>query len=301
MPQIELKQIFKTFNKTKALNGVDLTIPEGIVFGLLGPNGAGKTTLIRIITNIIAADEGEIYFDGKKVANLNPLNYGYMPEERGLYKKMKVGEQLLYLTQLKGMSYKQAKQNILEWVDRFEIRTWWKKEVSELSKGMQQKVQFISTVAHKPPLIILDEPFSGLDPINTDLIKNEIFELAKSGATILFSTHRMEQVEEVCEEIALINKGDLILKGTVKDLKNKFKQNNYAITMASNIIIENNAVFEVLVQNENNLKVHLLNGQQPNQMLQYFLNKQIDLTAFNEILPSINEIFITQVSGESNE
>jgi len=301
MPQIELKQIFKTFNKTKALNGVDLTIPEGIVFGLLGPNGAGKTTLIRIITNIIAADEGEIYFDGKKVANLNPLDYGYMPEERGLYKKMKVGEQLLYLTQLKGMPYKQAKQNILHWVDKFEIRSWWKKKVSELSKGMQQKVQFISTVAHQPPLIILDEPFSGLDPINTDLIKNEIFELARTGATILFSTHRMEQVEEVCEEIALINKGNLLLRGSVTDLKNQFKQNEYSITIAGDAIIENNEVFEVLDRDANQLKVHLLNEHQPNELLQYFLDRQIDITAFNEILPSINEIFITQVSGQSNE
>jgi len=301
MPQIELKQIFKTFNKTKAVNGVNLTIPEGIVFGLLGPNGAGKTTLIRIITNIIAADEGQIFFDSKEVANLDPLNFGYMPEERGLYKKMKVGEQLMYLTQLKGMSYRQAKLNILEWMNKFEIKTWWNKKVSDLSKGMQQKVQFISTVAHKPPLIILDEPFSGLDPINTSLIKNEIFELAKSGATILFSTHRMEQVEEVCEEIALINKGEVLLSGTVKDLKNQFKRNEYAITIADEINIEHNEVFEVINQHANQLKVHLLNGHQTKDILRYFLEHQVDITAFNEILPSINEIFITQVSGQSNE
>jgi len=227
MPTIQLEKISKTFNQTRAVQQVSLSIPEGIIFGLLGPNGAGKTTLIRIITNIIAADEGSIFFDGKQVKGLDPLDYGYMPEERGLYKKMKVGEQLMYLTQLKGMSAKDAKANILKWVDKFEIRDWWKKKVTELSKGMQQKVQFISTIAHQPDLIILDEPFSGLDPINTDLIKTEIFELAKSGATILFSTHRMEQVEEICEQIALINKGQVILQGSVQELKQQFKQNEY--------------------------------------------------------------------------
>lgn len=301
MPAIQLEKISKTFNQTKAVQQVSLTIPEGIIFGLLGPNGAGKTTLIRIITNIIAADEGSIFFDGKQVKGLDPLDYGYMPEERGLYKKMKVGEQLMYLTQLKGMPTKEAKANILQWVDKFEIRTWLKKKVIELSKGMQQKVQFISTVAHGPDLIILDEPFSGLDPINTDLIKTEIFELAKSGATILFSTHRMEQVEEICEQIALINKGQVILQGSVQHLKQQFKQNEYEINFNGSLNGFSTDFFEIETQEENRLVLKLNESYTSNQLLQFMLEQNIEITAFKELLPSINEIFINQVGGQSDE
>lgn len=309
MPQIQLQGISKTFSNTKAVNKVSLTIPEGIIFGLLGPNGAGKTTLIRIITNIIASDEGQIFFDGKQVKGLDPLDFGYMPEERGLYKKMMVGEQLMYLTQLKGMPAKQAKANILNWVDKFEIRDWWKKKVTELSKGMQQKVQFISTIAHQPSLIILDEPFSGLDPINTDLIKTEIFELAKAGATILFSTHRMEQVDEICEQIALINKGEVILQGGVDELKQQFKQHEFEIIFSGTLDegfqnFDDSAAtsfFEVEEQTNSSLKVKLLEGYTSNQLLEYMLQQGISINSFKELLPSINEIFINQVGGQSNE
>lgn len=301
MPTIQLEKISKTFNQTKAVQQVSLHIPAGIIFGLLGPNGAGKTTLIRIITNIIAADEGNIFFDGAKVKGLDPLDYGYMPEERGLYKKMKVGEQLMYLTQLKGMPAKEAKTNIMEWVDKFEIRDWWKKKVTELSKGMQQKVQFISTVAHQPDLIILDEPFSGLDPINTDLIKTKIFELAKSGATILFSTHRMEQVEEICEQIALINKGQVILQGGVQQLKQYFKQNEYELNFNGSLNGMKSDFFDIKEQNDNRLVIKLNESYTSNQLLQYMLDQNIEITAFKELLPSINEIFINQVGGQSDE
>lgn len=297
---LQLSEIRKVFNKTVALNSVNLNIAEGIIFGLLGPNGAGKSTLIRIITNIIEADSGTITF-AESQNYLNPLNFGYMPEERGLYKKMKVGEQLLYLTQLKGLSKNVAKEFLNFWIKKFEIGSWLKKEVGELSKGMQQKVQFIATVAHQPKLIILDEPFSGLDPINTNLIKNEIFDLAKNGATVIFSTHRMEQVEEVCEEIALVNNGNIILNGAVQELKTLFYQNEYEIEFADKPKALESKMLELIKVEENKVAIKLKPNFEPNQLLQEILKSKNEIIAYNKVLPSINDIFINLVNSQSNE
>ena len=219
MSILKLENVVKNYDKHIAVNDVSFEVPKGSVFGLLGPNGAGKTSLIRIITTITGADQGTVYLDGKKIDSDAPSHIGYMPEERGLYKKMKVGEHLMYLAQLKGLSKKKAKEQIDHWFNKFEINDWWDKAVEELSKGMQQKIQFIATVIHQPKLLILDEPFSGLDPINTNLIKAEIDEMHRNGTSIIFSTHRMEQVEEVCEHIVLINQGKKILEGEVSAIK----------------------------------------------------------------------------------
>src|ERR1700704_4412054 len=232
MPILELQHLRKYFATQKAVDDISLTIEKGQIFGLLGPNGAGKTTLIRIITGIFYPDEGEILFDGKKFDPLSDIAHiGYMPEERGLYKKMKIGEQTIYLARLKGLSRTEATTKIKEWFRKFEMESWWNKKVQDLSKGMSQKLQFVTTVLHEPKLIILDEPFSGLDPVNTNLIKDEIFHLSKKGATIIFSTHRMEQVEEICDHIALVNKGQKILDGTVRAIKQEFKENLFSVGM----------------------------------------------------------------------
>jgi len=297
---LQLKNIRKEFDQTVALNSINLNIGKGKIFGLLGPNGAGKSTLIRIITNIIAADSGEIIFDGQQ-NYLHPLNFGYMPEERGLYKKMKVGEQLLYLTQLKGLKKSTAKQFLNYWIEKFDIGSWLKKSVDDLSKGMQQKIQFITTVAHQPKLIILDEPFSGLDPINTNIIKNEIYELAKNGATIIFSTHRMEQVEEVCEEIALINNGSIILNGRVKDLKEKFYTNEYEIISDKEVYNLQNDIYQVLSKNRNNLLLKLNENYTSKDLLKIMMKLNIDIISYSKVLPSINDIFINLVNKADNE
>src|SRR6185369_9524527 len=224
----------KYFATQKAVDDISFTIDKGSIFGLLGPNGAGKTTLIRMITGIFFPDEGEIIFDGKKFDPVNDiLHIGYMPEERGLYKKMKIGEQALYLAQLKGLSKAEAMSKIKEWFVKLEMQSWWNKKVEDLSKGMSQKLQFVITVLHQPKLIILDEPFSGLDPVNANLIKDEIFNLAKNGSTIIFSTHRMEQVEEICDHIVLVNKGQKILDGTVQNIKNQFKENIFSLGVST--------------------------------------------------------------------
>jgi len=297
---LQLKNIRKEFDSTVALNSISLNIGKGKIFGLLGPNGAGKSTLIRIITNIIAADSGEITFDGQQ-NYLHPLNFGYMPEERGLYKKMKVGEQLLYLTQLKGLRKSAAQQFLNFWIEKFNIGSWLKKSVDDLSKGMQQKVQFIATVAHQPSLIILDEPFSGLDPINTNLIKNEIFELAKNGATIIFSTHRMEQVEEVCEEIALINKGEIILQGSVKGLKEQFYTNEYEITSDKEVYNLQNDIYQVVEKSDNKLLLKLNENYTSKDLLKLMMKLNIDIISFSKVLPSINDIFINLVHKSDHE
>src|SRR5687768_815587 len=217
MSLLQVQNLKKYFATQKAVDDISFNIDKGNIFGLLGPNGAGKTTLIRMITGIFYPDEGQIIFDGKKFDPINDVAYiGYMPEERGLYKKMKIGEQTMYLAQLKGLSRNDALKKIKEWFIRFEMETWWNKKVEDLSKGMSQKLQFVTTVLHEPKMVILDEPFSGLDPVNTNIIKDEIFNLARSGATIIFSTHRMEQVEEICDHIVLLNKGQKILDGTVR-------------------------------------------------------------------------------------
>src|SRR6187402_2832852 len=247
MPLLEVQNLKKYFATQKAVDDISFSVNKGSIFGLLGPNGAGKTTLIRMITGIFYPDEGQILFDGRKFDPINDvIHIGYMPEERGLYKKMKIGEQAMYLAQLKGMSKKEAFEKIKEWFLKFEMQSWWNKKVEDLSKGMSQKLQFVTTVLHEPKLIILDEPFSGLDPVNANLIKDEIFDLAKKGSTIIFSTHRMEQVEEICDHIVLINKGEKLLDGTVTDIKNKFKENIYRIgvsTTAENLVTY---IFEVI-------------------------------------------------------
>jgi len=297
MSILSLNNISKVYGSYRAVDHVSIDLPEQSIFGLLGPNGAGKTTLIRMITNILFPDEGEILFDGKSLSEYHSNIIGYMPEERGLYKKMKVGEHLIYLARLKGLSKSDAKKRIEYWFEKFEITAWWNKKVHELSKGMQQKIQFVSTILHEPKLIILDEPFSGLDPINSNLIKNEIYELRQKGATILFSTHRMEQVEEICDDIVLINKGKIILDGKVKAIKQQFKQNKFSVRFVGNPLVQSSSIFTIIESEKDEIIVHLENGANSNDLLNYLLAKNYSISSFNEMLPSLNEIFITQVTG----
>jgi ABC-2 type transport system ATP-binding protein len=297
MTILELQNLRKYFATQKAVDDISLTIEKGQIFGLLGPNGAGKTTLIRMITGIFYPDEGNIIFDGKKFDPLNDIAHiGYMPEERGLYKKMKIGEQALYLARLKGLSKYDATKKIKEWFTKLDMDSWWNKKVEDLSKGMSQKLQFVTTVLHDPKLIILDEPFSGLDPVNANLIKEEIYNLAQRGATIIFSTHRMEQVEEICDHIALVNKGKKILDGTVKEVKNNHKQNLFRINFSNELMPEHLAVdlFKVEQRNDRELIIKLEYASN-NEVLQYFINKGLHIDSFNEILPSLNDIFIRLV------
>ncbi|MGC4232825.1 MAG: ABC transporter ATP-binding protein [Niabella sp.] len=299
MPILEVKNLKKYFATQKAVDDISLSIEQGQIFGLLGPNGAGKTTLIRMITGIFYPDNGSIIFDGQP---FNPANdiakIGYMPEERGLYKKMKIGEQTLYLAQLKGISKKEATGKIKEWFAKFEMESWWNKKVEDLSKGMQQKLQFVTTVLHNPKLIILDEPFSGLDPVNSNLIKDEIFNLAQKGATIIFSTHRMEQVEEICDHIILVNRGQKILDGTVHQVKQDFKEDLYRISLAgTGNDITDNEVFVIKDRSDNSLIIQKQEGKSNNEILQYLLSNGASIESFNEILPSLNDIFIRQVEG----
>lgn len=300
MPLLELQHLRKYFATQKAVDDISLSIERGQIFGLLGPNGAGKTTLIRMITGIFYPDEGNIIFDGKQFDPLNDIAHiGYMPEERGLYKKMKIGEQTLYLAQLKGLSKKEATKKIKEWFARFDMESWWNKKVEDLSKGMQQKLQFVITVLHEPKLIILDEPFSGLDPVNTNLIKDEIYNLAKRGATIIFSTHRMEQVEEICDHIVLVNKGKKVLDGTVAGVKQDFKEHLFRLSFAGKLLPEHLAIdmFEVKQKNDSDIVIKKDPAYTNNDILRYFINKGLAIQSFNEILPSLNEIFIRQVEG----
>src|SRR3954463_343704 len=249
---VELHNLKKYFATQKAVDDISLSIEKGQIFGLLGPNGAGKTTLIRMITGIFYPDQGEIIFDGKKFDPVNDISkIGYMPEERGLYKKMKIGEQTLYLAQLKGLNRQDAMQKIKYWFERLEMQSWWNKKMEDLSKGMSQKLQFVTTVLHEPKLIILDEPFSGLDPLNANLIKDEIFNLAQRGSTVIFSTHRMEQVEEICDHIVLVNLGKKILDGTVKQIKQEFKENAFSIQLAEAPLSVASHAFDVIHSNDN--------------------------------------------------
>ena len=295
---LELHNLKKYFATQKAVDDISFNIEQGSIFGLLGPNGAGKTTLLRMITGIFYPDSGHIIFNGKKYDPVNDVAYiGYMPEERGLYKKMKIGEQAIYLAQLKGLSKADAMYKIKEWFVKFEMQSWWNKKVEDLSKGMSQKLQFVTTVLHEPKLIILDEPFSGLDPVNANLIKDEIFNLAKKGSTVIFSTHRMEQVEEICDHIVLVNKGEKILDGTVKDIKEKFKENIYrlgAATSAENLMTY---IFEVIKHQPNQLLIKLQHDSTTNQVLKFFIDQGVTIHSFNEVLPSLNEIFIKLVEG----
>jgi ABC-2 type transport system ATP-binding protein len=297
-PILEVRDVRKQYAQHTALDGVSLTVPEQSIFGLLGPNGAGKTSLIRIITQITGADSGEVFFRGEK---LNPSHIGaigYLPEERGLYKKMKVGEQLAYLAQLRGLSRAEAVQRIRKWLDRFDIKAWAEKNVEDLSKGMQQKVQFIATVLHEPKLIILDEPFSGFDPINANLIKDEILRLKEEGAAIIFSTHRMESVEEMCDSIALINRSRKVLDGPVTAIRNQFKNNTYEVEGQGRLLVVH-PDFEVVEQRarENDhfyARIQLHAGTTPNDLLRFLIG-QVQVHAFREQIPSINDIFIRRV------
>lgn len=297
MSFLELKNINKTYSSAKALNEVSFTIPAGSIFGLLGPNGAGKTTLIRILTNILKPDSGTILLNNNNITNATLSSIGYLPEERGLYKKMKVGEQLIYLARLKDLSPKEAREKVSFWMEKLGIASWWTKKIEELSKGMQQKVQFIAAVVHSPKLLILDEPFTGLDPINSNQLQNEIFELRDKGTTIVLSTHRMEQVEEICEHIVLINKGRVILSGGVKSLQEQFKKNEFKIIFTGSCELHEDAPFETLSVMNGTMIVRLKENKTSNDILKYFINNNINITSFHEILPSINQIFISQVNS----
>jgi ABC-2 type transport system ATP-binding protein len=293
---LELHHLKKYYASQKAVDDISFSIREGNIFGLLGPNGAGKTTLLRMITGIFYQDSGEIIFRGKKFdAAKDIYQIGYMPEERGLYKKMRIGEQALYLAQLKGLTRQEAMKRIKEWFIKFEMQSWWNKKVEDLSKGMSQKLQFVITVLHEPPLLILDEPFSGLDPVNSNLIKDEIFNLAKKGTTIIFSTHRMEQVEEICDNIVLVNKGKKILDGTVSQIKQDFKENLFKIGFDELPERFNSSEFEVINNQNNSLVVKIKEGFKPASVLNYFLHQNAGIISFNEILPSLNDIFIKKV------
>ncbi len=295
---LELHHLKKYFATQKAVDDISFEIKQGSIFGLLGPNGAGKTTLLRMITGIFFPDEGEVLLDGKKFDPLTDIiKIGYMPEERGLYKKMKIGDQALYLAQLKGLSRHDALQKIKFWFDRLEMQSWWNKKIEDLSKGMSQKLQFVITVLHEPKLIILDEPFSGLDPLNANLIKDEIYGLAQRGSTIIFSTHRMEQVEEICDHIVLVNLGKKILDGSVQEIKHGFKENKFSIQLNEAPFVLNNVAFEVIDEKLNKLTVKINEGFKSNDVLKYFIDQQVNIEGFNEILPSLNDIFIRLVES----
>ncbi len=303
---LEIKNIVKQYSHHRALNDVSLHVPKGSIFGLLGPNGAGKTSLIRIINQITAPDSGEIIFDGEPLKPKHIERIGYLPEERGLYKKMKIGEQMLYLAQLKGLKKNDAMQRIKYWFEKLEMQSWWEKKVEDLSKGMQQKVQFVATVLHEPDLIILDEPFSGFDPVNAQIIQQEILELNQKGATIIYSTHRMESVEELCDYIALINKSEKILDGSVSDIKSSYKNQTYSIVYQSKSGVAlqlNSALFEVIDQattpEEQVMTVRTDNQTSLNELL-LFLIPQVEILQVREIVPSMHDIFIDKVTKNAN-
>lgn len=303
---LEAKGVIKKFGDFTALDNVSLEIPKGSIFGLLGPNGAGKTTLIRIINQITYPDEGTVFFDGEPLQPKHIPLIGYLPEERGLYKSMKVGEQAMYLAQLKGLSKQEAKKRLKFWFDKLEIGDWWGKKVQELSKGMAQKVQFVVTVLHQPKLLIFDEPFSGFDPINANLIKNEILQLKEKGATVIFSTHRMESVEELCDHIALIHKSKKILDGNLIDVKRKYKNNTYEVGLESSekevLKTALSSKFKVedahfnTVGDELKLKIQLNAGDTANDLLQY-LSDKAKVSHFVELIPNASDIFIQTVKN----
>ena len=296
MNLLEVNKVVKQYSSHLALDGVSLNVPKGTVYGLLGPNGAGKTTLIRIINSITAPDSGEIMLNGKKLSPADVRNIGYLPEERGLYKKMKVGEQAMYLARLKGMSKQDATTALKYWFEKFEIQEWWNKKVEELSKGMAQKVQFITTILHDPELLIFDEPFSGFDPVNTDLLKKEILALRDKGATIIFSTHNMESVEELCENISLINKSRIVLQGNVAEIRASYATESMLIQSSQPLSSTNcdiisqtqkNGLFEIILKK----RIRISN----NELLQELM-PQAEISLFEQLLPTMNDIFISTVT-----
>lgn len=303
-PILDIKNVSKSYANHVALNNVSLNVKPHSIFGLLGPNGAGKTSLIRIINQITGPDSGEVFFNGERLSINHVNEIGYLPEERGLYKKMEIGEQALYLAQLKGLKKSDAKEKLKFWFRKFEIENWWDKKVEELSKGMQQKVQFIVTVLHEPKLLILDEPFSGFDPINAQLIKNEILELKEKGATIIFSTHNMGSVEELCDHIALINKSEKILDGSVKEIRQQYKSNSFQISFKGNVMGFTNALWSggEIIDKKSDEDVHtliikMLRQTKPNDLLRAVLD-QVEVLSFNEIVPTMNDIFISAVENK---
>lgn len=283
MAIIEIKEVCKNFGEKVALDHVSFEIPEGKIFGLLGPNGAGKTTLIRIINRITIPNSGEVLFNGRPITQRDVEKIGYMPEERGLYRKMKVGEQAVYLAQLKGMSARDAQRELKDWFVRFGIQSWWDKKVEELSKGMAQKLQFITTVVHKPSLMILDEPFSGFDPVNAEIIRQEILRLRDEGATIILSTHNMESVEELCDNIALINQSKLVITGSVEDIRREYGNNNVEL---------------VYTDAEGRHSEVLPRETDGNSTLKTYLEKGVEINSYKELMPRMNDIFIKLVTGK---
>ncbi len=307
MYSIETKDVVKQFSGHLALDNISIQVPEASIFGLLGPNGAGKTTLIRIINQITMPDSGEVNFMGRKLLPEDVYKIGYLPEERGLYKKMKVGDQCMYLAQLKGLSKSEAKKRLMHWFEKFEISAWWDKKVEELSKGMAQKIQFITTVLHEPKLLILDEPFSGFDPINVELVRKEIIRLKEEGTTIILSTHNMGSVEEMCDNIALINHSQVVLDGAIKQIKEDFKSHKYELQFKGNILGFTNSLWTNFdleeVESEDDFhtcRIELLNNKSLNDLLQIAL-PHVEIIGVNEIIPSVNDIFINVVNKNQEE
>jgi len=301
---LEIKNIVKQYANHRALDDVSTRVEEGSIFGLLGPNGAGKTSLIRIINQITAPDGGEIYFDGERLNPGHISRIGYLPEERGLYKKMEIGEQMLYLAQLKGLSKSEATERIKHWFEKMDMQTWWHKKVEDLSKGMQQKVQFVATVVHQPSLIILDEPFTGFDPVNVNIIKEEILALNRGGATIIFSTHRMESVEELCDSIILINKSKKILDGKVKEIKNTYRTNTYRVEYLhqEERIAGVEGLFTIAGReatgDNTTLTIQIADGKTINDVLAYLI-PLVHIHELKEVVPSIHDIFVQQVTTQT--
>jgi len=301
---LEIKNIVKQYANHRALDDVSTRVDQGSIFGLLGPNGAGKTSLIRIINQITAPDGGEIYFDGERLNPNHISRIGYLPEERGLYKKMEIGEQMLYLAQLKGLSKAEATHRIKHWFEKMEMQTWWHKKVEDLSKGMQQKVQFVATVVHRPDLIILDEPFTGFDPVNVNIIKEEILSLNRNGATIIFSTHRMESVEELCDSIVLINRSKKILDGKVREIRNAYRTNTYRVEYLhqEKQLTHVAGLFEIANREETGdnttITIQIAEDKTINDVLTYLI-PLVHIHELKEVIPSIHDIFVQQVTAKT--
>ena len=300
---LSIRHIVKQYASHRALDDVSIEIEKGKVFGLLGPNGAGKTSLIRIINRITAPDSGEILFNGEKLDDMHTERIGYLPEERGLYKKMEIGEQILYLARLKGLSRDEALKRAKYWFKKLDIESWWNKKIEDLSKGMQQKAQFVATVLHEPELLILDEPFTGFDPVNAEIIKNEILELNKKGATVIFSTHRMESVEEMCDSIALLNLSHKILDGKVKTIRNSYRNGTYLMEYeGGKMNMNGNAPFSILSEKDlegaHQVMMRINEGQKVNDVLEYIM-QFVSIQKLEEIIPTMNEIFIQKVSKQN--
>ena len=292
---LEIKNILKEYHKKIVLNNINMSVPKGCIYGLLGPNGAGKTTLMKIINQITAPDQGEILFNNEKLERSHVSNIGYLPEERGLYKKMKVGEQCLYLAQLKGLSRSESIKRLEFWFHKLEISEWWNKKIEELSKGMAQKIQFAVTVLHEPNLLIFDEPFSGFDPVNTAIIRDEIIELKNNGTSIIFSTHRMESVEEMCDEITLINHGECVLSDKINNIKNNFKDNMFKVELESSKLTLNNN-YKLISQKENEFIIQIIDGSSSRDLLNHILDST-NIISFKEHIPSMEEIFIKSINN----